>query len=41
MKDGTRVPLTPSNNLRDLKILEEEAIFISKLVKTDLKITKT
>jgi hypothetical protein len=40
-KDGTRVPLTPSNNLRDLKILEEEAIFISKLVKTDLKITKT
>nr|WLD05935.1 photosystem I assembly protein ycf4 [Meringosphaera mediterranea] len=40
-KDGTRIPLTPSNSLRNLQVLEDEAIFISKILKTELKINKT
>jgi hypothetical protein len=38
LKDGRRIPLTPSNQLTDLAILEKRAIFITKLLKSDLKL---
>lgn len=38
LKDGRRIPLTPSNQLNDLAFLEKRAIFIAKLIKTDLKL---
>jgi hypothetical protein len=39
LKDGRRIPLTPSNQLTDLAFLEKRAIFIAKLLKIDLKLT--
>ena len=39
LKDGRRIPLTPSNQLTDLAILEKQAIFITKLLKIDLKLS--
>ena len=36
LKDGRRIPLTPSNQLYDLLVIEKRAIFISKLLKIDL-----
>lgn len=38
LKDGRRIPLTPSNQLNDLLFLEGRAIFIAKLLKVDLKL---
>lgn len=38
LKDGRRIPLTPSNQLTDLAVLEKRAIFITKLLKSDLKL---
>ena len=41
LKDGRRIPLTPSNQLSDLSFLEKRAIFIAKLLKTDLKLNNS
>jgi hypothetical protein len=38
LKDGRRIPLTPSNQLNDLLFLEGRAIFIAKLLKVELKL---
>jgi len=38
LKDGRRIPLTPSIQLNDLLFLEGRAIFIAKLLKIDLKL---
>ena len=38
LKDGRRIPLTPSNQINDLFHIETRAIFISKLLKIDLKL---
>jgi hypothetical protein len=38
LKDGRRIPLTPSNQLNDLIFLEGRAIFLAKLLKKDLKL---
>lgn len=38
LKDGRRIPLTPSNKLEDLLSIESKAIYIAKLLKIDLKL---
>nr|YP_009684588.1 photosystem I assembly protein Ycf4 [Pseudopedinella elastica]QDR24674.1 photosystem I assembly protein Ycf4 [Pseudopedinella elastica] len=38
LKDNRRIPLTPSNQLKDLRYLENRAMFLARLLKTDLKL---
>jgi hypothetical protein len=38
LKDGRRIPLTPSNKLDDILAIETRSIFIAKLLKIDLKL---
>jgi hypothetical protein len=38
LKDGRRIPLSPSNKLEDLLSIESKAIYIAKLLKIDLKL---
>ena len=38
LKDNRRIPITLSNQINDLEFLEKRAIFIAKLLKTELKL---
>lgn len=40
LKDERKIPLTPSNELSELSLLEKRALFITKLLKVDLKLSK-
>lgn len=37
LKDNRRIPLSPQNQLNDLKFLENRATFLARLLKVDLK----
>lgn len=38
LKDNRRIPLSPSNQLKDLRSLENRATFLARLLKVDLKL---
>lgn len=38
LKDNRRIPLSPSNQLNDLRYLENRAMFLARLLKVDLKL---
>ena len=38
LKDGRRIPLTPSNEFSSLSFLENRAIFLAKFLQMDLKL---
>ena len=38
LKDNRRIPLSPSNQLKDLRYLENRAMFLARVLKVDLKL---
>ena len=38
LKDNSKIPLSPSNQLKDLTYLENRAMFLARLLKVDLKL---